>query len=172
MEVLGLLGTSYVRLSLCHMRSHIRGHNNVFYSWLVTCFWTLRRYKTKQWHWLNFQRVIWDLPVEVNMSHIANSDKGAARVLGSRLPEVKNPMSCLASKKNYWKKKRQSTLCFTHQELLVISDEAAEGTKTVASKLLFTQGEQKATKSLLPPEHEGMRNGEFLKREERNTLLW
>lgn len=35
------------------------------------------------------------------MSHIANSDKGAARVLGSRLPEVKNPMSCLASKKNY-----------------------------------------------------------------------
>lgn len=35
--------------------------------------------RDKQWHGLNFQRVIWDLPVEAVMSHTANCDKGARK---------------------------------------------------------------------------------------------
>jgi len=88
------------------------------------------------------------------MSHTANSDKGARKQVSRR--EKSNVMPCQLIKiLERKKKKRQSTFCFTHQELLVISDGAAESANAVASELLFTQREEKATKPLLPPEHHG-----------------
>lgn len=75
------------------------------------------------------------------MSHIVNSDKGAK----GRFPEVKDPTSRLASRRmflrNQKKKKRESTLCFTPQELLVISDGAAERAPAIASAPHFMQGD-------------------------------
>lgn len=82
------------------------------------------------------------------MSQIAKSNKGARKQVSRS--EKSDVMPCQQKKKileakkkptNNQTKKAQSTLCFTRQELLVISDGAAEGANAIASKLLFTQCE-------------------------------
>lgn len=91
-------------LSMCR----IRIHNNVFRSWLVTYSWTLRCYMTKQFMTLvkfpksNLGFTCW---YEVDMSHIANSDKSARKQVSRS--EKSNVMHWQQKKV---KKKNQSTL--------------------------------------------------------------
>lgn len=118
------------------------------------------------------------------MSHIAKSDKGARKQVSRS--EKSDVMPCWQKKKKKSlekkskKKKKQSTLCFTHQELLVIGDGAAERANAIASNCSSHKVNKRPPSVRFPPsvtdsrspEPEGMRNGGFLKRKERNTPLW
>lgn len=124
--------------------------------------------KINRWHWLNFRRAIWDLPVEADVSHAASSHQ----VPTCEMSNVNaSPAGKILEKKTRSSALGASPGTVSHQHW------AAERANAIPSNTGWRKGHQGPTcpasvTGSRSSGSEGMRNGEFLKRKERRTPLW